>query len=221
MLWESFAVFPKGTVFLAVVDPGVGSPRRVLAVQTVNYFFVGPDNGVLSSAVNRDKVKKIIVVDAHKAGLKRVSRTFAGRDLFAAVAAYLSGGGRIDRLGEAAGYMKQACVRAFIVDRGVLTARIAHIDAFGNLITNIRRADLERFTRGAGFKAVLKGRSVNAFYEYYGQAAAAPFFIEGSSGFLEISLKNKSAGAYFGVKYSLRDVISIRPVKKRVSRRKQ
>jgi len=91
--------FPKGTVHVAVVDPGVGGPRRAIAVQTNDYFFVGPDNGVLSWALAREQIKTVRQLEQRKYLLDSVSRTFHGRDIFAPVAAHLSRGPAIQRLG--------------------------------------------------------------------------------------------------------------------------
>ena len=98
-LRASYSFFPQGTVHIAVVDPGVGSPRRALAVQTANYFFVGPDNGVLSFALMRERIKSIHALENEKYFLKPVSRTFHGRDIFAPVAAHLSRGVSIQTFG--------------------------------------------------------------------------------------------------------------------------
>jgi S-adenosyl-L-methionine hydrolase (adenosine-forming) len=91
--------FPKGTVHVAVVDPGVGSRRRALAVRTANYLFVGPDNGVLSWALAGEKIKTVRQLENPKYFLETISRTFHGRDIFAPVAAHLSRGLPLERLG--------------------------------------------------------------------------------------------------------------------------
>jgi hypothetical protein len=91
--------FPKGTVHVAVVDPGVGSRRRAIAVQTANSCFVGPDNGVLSWALMREKIKTIRLLENREFFLEPVSHTFHGRDIFAPVAAHLSRGVAVSRLG--------------------------------------------------------------------------------------------------------------------------
>src|SRR5262245_4734331 len=91
-LAAGYRFFPKGTVHVAVVDPGVGGKRGALAVQTANYFFVGPDNGVLSFALRDEKIKAIYRLENRELFMKAVSHTFHGRDVFAPVAAYLSRG---------------------------------------------------------------------------------------------------------------------------------
>src|SRR5262249_301422 len=97
----SCTYFPRGTVCVAVVDPGVGSARRAIAVQTASYIFIGPDNGVLSWALANEKVKEVRALENSEFFLQPVSRTFHGRDIFAPVAAYLSRGVPLRRFGPA------------------------------------------------------------------------------------------------------------------------
>ena len=90
ILANAYSTFPKGTIHLSVVDPGVGSPRKPILLVTKNYFFVGPDNGLFTFAAKREKVKQAIALTNPKFFLPQVSTTFHGRDLFAPVAAHLS-----------------------------------------------------------------------------------------------------------------------------------
>jgi len=210
LLWSSFAYFPKGTIFVGVVDPGVGSTRKNIIIKTKNYFFVGPDNGVLTIAAWRDGIEKIIELNNEKYFLKQNSSTFHGRDIFASVAAHLSRGVNFLRLGTVSKKFKQIVFPAFVVDHDILKAKIIYIDKFGNLVTNIDHGDLKRFTAGKNFQAVLRGKRFNRYQDIYADSGKEPFFIKGSSGFLEISLKNKSAKDYFGVKYPQADFLTIR-----------
>src|SRR5215469_2500753 len=98
-LMASWRYFPKGTVHVAVVDPGVGSRRQAIAVQTQNGVFIGPDNGVLSWALKGEKIKTIRLLENSKYFLDSISRTFHGRDIFAPVAAHVSRGLPVQRLG--------------------------------------------------------------------------------------------------------------------------
>src|SRR5437867_549095 len=129
--------FPRGTVHLAVVDPGVGSRRRILAVQTQDFVFVGPDNGVLSCALVSEKVKAVHHITNSRFFLNPVSRTFHGRDVFAPVAAYLSAGVAIQKLGPP--------VRDFLrldwpgprIGQDKADGEVIYIDRFGNAMKNI------------------------------------------------------------------------------------
>src|ERR1017187_249251 len=100
-LAASHRFFPKGTVHVVVVDPGVGSARKAIAVQTSKAVFVGPDNGVLSWALAKEKIRAISALENEAYFLQPVSRTFHGRDVFAPVAAHLSRGVRIQKFGPA------------------------------------------------------------------------------------------------------------------------
>jgi S-adenosylmethionine hydrolase len=210
VLWNHARYFPKGTIFLAVVDPGVGASRRAIAIKTNNYFFIGPDNGVLAAAAQQDGVVKVIELTNKKYYLPLVSKTFHGRDVFAPLAAYLSKGVAFEKLGKKIDYFKQTDIRAFVVDDdGVVQARIVYIDKFGNLITNISKDDLLRFFPAGKVKCVLRGKSFNLLCNSYVQGKTTPFLVEGSCGFLEISLKNKSAKDYFSVKCIHQDILSV------------
>lgn len=140
--------FPKGTVHVAVVDPGVGGPRRAIAARTANGFFVGPDNGVLSWALRLEKIETIRLLENRDYFLDPVSRTFHGRDIFAPVAAHLSRGLPVRRLGrELEDYVRlpwpQATKRP-----GQVRGEVVHLDRFGNAITNIQAELLSGQTAG-------------------------------------------------------------------------
>ncbi len=200
LLLGAVRYFAPKTVFVAVVDPGVGSARRALAIKTKHYYFVGPDNGILTVAARSDGIERAVALKNTRYFLSPVSRTFHGRDIFAPVAARLAGGLVMTRLGPEVGDFKQMVLPAFVADGDLLQARILYVDQFGNLVTNVGAGDLRRFI-GERFRAVLNGKAVTRQYSFYQAAGQEPFFIEGSNGFLEISLKNRSAAEYFGVKY--------------------
>jgi len=210
LLWSSFAYFPKGTIFVGVVDPGVGSSRRAIIIKTKNYYFVGPDNGILTIAAWRDGIEKIVEIKNTKYCLQQNSCTFHGRDIFASVAGYLSRGVKLLRFGTVSKKFKQIVFPAFVVDGAVLKAKIIYIDKFGNLVTNIDYGDLKRFTADKNFQAFLRGKRFDRYHDIYADGGSRPFFIKGSSSFLEISLKNKSAKDYFGVKCPQADILRIR-----------
>jgi S-adenosylmethionine hydrolase len=136
-LAASHRFFPKGTVHVAVVDPDVGSNRKAIAVQTAKAVFVGPDNGVLSWALAKEKVTAIHALENEAYFVQPVSRTFHGRDVFAPVAAHLSRGVPIRKLGPA--------LKGFVrldwpepqARRGGFEGEVVYIDRFGNAITNL------------------------------------------------------------------------------------
>jgi S-adenosylmethionine hydrolase len=129
--------FPKGTVHVAVVDPGVGTDRKAIAVQTADYFFVGPDNGVLSVALRNEKIKTIRLLGNKDYFLKPLSQTFHGRDIFSPIAAELSCGLAIQRLGPAVHEFVRMPWPEPRSTRGKVEGEVVYIDHFGNAITNI------------------------------------------------------------------------------------
>jgi S-adenosylmethionine hydrolase len=191
--------FPKGTVHVAVVDPGVGGPRHAIAVQTADYFFVGPDNGVLSWALAHQRIKTVRRIDEPKYFLKTISRTFHGRDVFAPVAAHLSRGLPIQRLGSKVKDWVHLSWPQPIRSRGIVRGEIVYIDHFGNAITNIESApDLS----GGAIACEVTGRRKMrcALAEFYGAVPAnRPVAVFGSSGFLEIAVNGGSAARKYGI----------------------
>lgn len=191
--------FPKGTVHVAVVDPGVGSARRAIAVRTRDYWFVGPDNGVLSWALARETVRSVRLIANARLWRRPVSRTFHGRDVFAPVAAHLARGGSLGNVGpEVEDYVRLPWPAWRAAD-GVITGEVLVVDCFGNAITNIPEAGLPA-GMPAGF--VWAGRRrlcpVEACYAAVPSGQAVAVF--GSSGFLEIAVNGASAAARFGLR---------------------
>ncbi len=213
--------FPQGTVHVAVVDPGVGGARRTIAVQTENHFFVGPDNGVLSFALARKKIKAIHQLTNEKLFLKPVSHTFHGRDVFAPVAAQLSRGVPIQKLGPSLdAFVRLEWPQLRILHSGI-KGEVVHLDRFGNAITNIpvgvqasacsQRSKLKlelqladspaRVPTWDSWTVFVKGKPiclVSPFYQSVprGRTVAVP----GSSGFLEIAVNGGSAERKLGLK---------------------
>lgn len=198
-LMASTRYFPKGTVHVAVVDPGVGGQRQAIAVQTANYIFVGPDNGVLSWALTREEIKGIRLLEHSKYFLKTISRTFHGRDIFAPVAAHLSGGLPLAKLGRELKDFVRLPWPVPVARRSKLHGEIIHIDRFGNAITNI---GIEQVTREyKGTCEVMGRRKVRcALAPFYSAVPVnSPVAVMGSNGFLEIAVNGGSAAQRFGL----------------------
>lgn len=183
--------FPAGTVHVVVVDPGVGGTRRALAVQTRKYFFVGPDNGVLSWAMRRERIQAIHALEDSTYFLKPVSRTFHGRDVFAPAAARLCQGISIKKLGpQLRDYVRLDWPEPKASSHG-LRGEVVYIDRFGNAITNINAADL---ARKKALEIVLEGKKVCPVAETYESVAAGQLVaMRGSSGFLELAINGGNA----------------------------
>lgn len=187
LLKGSYRFFPKGTIHLVVVDPGVGSKRKAIIVKTMDYYFVGPDNGVLSIALS--EIEKIINITNEKYFLKSVSNTFHGRDVFAPVAGYLSKGVQLERFGREVREYKKLDIPKVKAGKG----QIIYIDRFGNLVTNI--------PKGVSGKIQFKGISIDKISSSYAEVEIGmPLAIFGSFGNLEISIREGSARDYFHAK---------------------
>ncbi|MDA1000172.1 MAG: SAM-dependent chlorinase/fluorinase [bacterium] len=148
ILGSAYHYFPKGTIHVAVVDPGVGSDRRGILVATENYFFVGPDNGIFSYVYDDPSYLWTRDLDTVEYFLTKVSSTFHGRDIFAPVAAYLSLGEDPENFGPLVqNPIRLHWTRPRVDSKGVIHGEVAYVDQFGNLITNI---DTTAFWEGAG-----------------------------------------------------------------------
>ena len=201
--------FPKGTVHVAVVDPGVGSPRRAIAVQTANGFFVGPDNGVLSWAAAREKIKTIRQLENRECFLEPVSRTFEGRDIFAPVAAHLSRRVPVERLGrELKDFVRLPWPKP-AKQRGGFRGEVVYLDRFGNAITNLE-AELVSSRRRSICEVTGKREARCPVAHLYGAVPVGrPVAVIGSSGLLEIAVHRGSAARKFGLKIGDRVVMRV------------
>jgi len=198
--------FPKGTIHVAVVDPGVGGARKAIMVQTADYFFVGPDNGVLSFALAREKIKSVHRLEKASYFLRPVSHTFHGRDIFAPVAAHLSRGTPIRNFGAAQKDFVRLPRPQPRVRRNRIEGEVVFIDRFGNAITNIENGNLNTRRDTEIFAGRKRLCQVKAFYQSVptGRTVAVP----GSSGFLEIAVNGGSAAKRFRLKIG--DRINVR-----------
>jgi S-adenosyl-L-methionine hydrolase (adenosine-forming) len=143
-LAASYRYFPAGTIFLVVVDPGVGSSRRGIAVEAGEYRFVAPDNGVLTAVLDEVAPKRIVELTERRYARATVSRTFEGRDRFAPAAAWLAKGIELSALGRSAGAVQRLELpKPSVVDDHVV-GEVLRVDRFGNLITNIDRKTFDR-----------------------------------------------------------------------------
>ncbi len=190
--------FPVGTIHVAVVDPGVGSSRRSLLIKTRQQYFVGPDNGIFSYVCDSaSDTPEVFHLNNRAYFREPVSKTFNGRDVFAAVAAALSNRVEPGKLGtRITDYVRLPSLAPLTSRNGDLQARIIHIDRFGNCVTNITPALLTAELIAAGAKLRVNGKLVNSFKDFFAQKTGSRdqiFGIWGSAGFLEIAAANKSA----------------------------
>jgi S-adenosylmethionine hydrolase len=207
-LMSGYSLFPKGTVHVAVVDPGVGGPRQAIAVQTADYYFVGPDNGIFSFALAREKIKSVHQLENETFFLKPISRTFHGRDVFAPVAAHLSRGVAIEKLGPARKDFVRLDWPRVQVSNGRIEGEVVYVDRFGNLITNVDAESLRSFGNKPCEVFAGKKRLCRIAPYYAAVPVGRPLALTGSTGFLEIAVNGASAADKFrlhvGHKVSIR-----------------
>jgi S-adenosyl-L-methionine hydrolase (adenosine-forming) len=184
----SYRYFPAGTVHVIVVDPGVGSERRPIAVAANGHIFVAPDNGVLSLVLQTDLVAVHEITNKNLFP-RPVSRTFHGRDIFAPVAAHLATGTPVESVGPRMVDFLELPFPLLRRQDGRLLGSVLRIDKFGNIITNLRLKDL-----GPEFSITVAGVSVTRLRRSFSEGEPGECFaIEGSTGFIELALNQGSA----------------------------
>ncbi len=203
-LQQSWRFFPTGTIFVAVVDPGVGTVRLPIAIDThAGARFVGPDNGVLYLAANEAGIRRIVELRAPKYRLKEISATFHGRDIFAPAAAWLSSGTPIASLGPALAQTTPLAIETPTRIGRTLAGKVIYIDGFGNLVTNIDRATIEAFAasfRVTRLSVTISNGAPMEIIQAYGDAPpGAPLATFGSFELLEIAIRDGSAASRFGL----------------------
>jgi hypothetical protein len=211
-VWESaftlasvYQQFPKGTIHLAVVDPGVGSGRRPIIVVTESYYFVGPDNGLFSLVYQDAERLRVHHITAGHYFIANAGPTFHGRDVFAPVAAWLSKGIPSGNFGdEITNFVKLNVPAVNRNDTGI-EGHVVHIDRFGNLITNITFKDLQPLFPGDGVAGTavvtVGGREIKGLKRFYAEAAPGePGAIINSNGRLEIFLFRQNARTTLAIK---------------------
>jgi S-adenosylmethionine hydrolase len=204
LLASASPAFPVDTVHVAVVDPGVGSARRPIAVQTVRSVYVGPDNGLLIPAAQEEKILHVYEIQNRSLMRDETSGTFHGRDIFAPVAAHLACGSLPSETGtEISDYVIGYFTQAKTDEQG-LACEVFHIDVFGNVITNARRTQLTQLKIEPGEKVrMLLGRkrvSVRYVKTYSDLQKKEYGLLLGSHGFLEIACREGSAANRIGAR---------------------
>ena len=201
-LLAAFDAFPAGTIHVAVVDPGVGSSRRAIVVESREHIFVGPDNGVFGYVYERVHALRVFHVTNEKYFRPQVSATFHGRDIFAPVAGALSLGVRPEEFGpEVTDFVRLPFAAPERRTDGTLVATVIHVDRFGNCITNISPRDLDEESIRRGVRLVVGDREVRRFRRFFGEeddAVGEPFAIWGSAGLLELAVFRDSAARVLG-----------------------
>jgi S-adenosyl-L-methionine hydrolase (adenosine-forming) len=197
MIAQAYRFFPPRTVHVVVVDPGVGSARRPIIVETDDYVFVAPDNGVLSLVEAKEPKFSVRHITAERYFLQPVSQTFHGRGIFAPVAGWLSKGVAPSEFGpEISDYVRLQLPAVEHIGNGSLRGAVLRVDKFGNLITNISAENAPGLFGASppAFSLLIAGQTVTRLCASYAEGGEEEFFaIAGSSGYLEVAARQASA----------------------------
>jgi len=192
LLWSSYKYFPNRTIFVSVVDPGVGTDRKIICVESEGYRFLAPDNGILKFILGSLRKPKIISVNNSNYFLTSVSSTFHGRDVFAPVAAHLANGVPIKEFGPETTplFHAERFVEVLLLSKEKYQGKVINIDRFGNIVTNF----LIKLQPAGKLRLKIGRKAINEVEDNYASAISKkPFMIVGSTKLLEVAVKNGSA----------------------------
>lgn len=202
VLYAAHGYFPAGTIHLAVVDPGVGTDRRAVVVKAGGCFFVGPDNGLFSLILKGKTHWEARSLENEHLRPNPVSSTFHGRDIFAPAAAHLAAGVAFEKFGALCGLTPTPWGEPAFAKESV-EGEVIHIDRFGNAITNVEIALLEKWAPAHCWTARTRGVSVVLAKTYARVTPGEPLALAGSSGFIEIAVNRGNAAAKLGLRPGL------------------
>jgi len=213
VLGQAYSYFPAGTLHVVVVDPEVGSSRKILYVEAGGYRFLVPDNNVLQFVLSRTPAQRVISVTNTEFFLPRQSATFHGRDIFAPVAGHLVRGLDPTRLGEEIHDYRYWPPPEPRQEDDFLVAEIIYIDHFGNLITNVREEKFHQLLAGGqGFRIRIAGKEIKELSEsFYAQKHGELLAYMDSSQYLAIALNGESAAEKMGISIGDRLEIELVP----------
>lgn len=192
LLWSSYKYFPMNTIFICIVDPGVGTDRKIICAEGESYKFLAPDNGILKFILSSIKKMKIHSVNNSRYFLTDISSTFHGRDVFAPVAAHIVNGLEINKLGPQTTPLFHAehFVEILPISKERYRGKIINIDRYGNIITNFLLKDKP----SSALHLKVAQKTINELEDNYANANSKnPFMIIGSAKLLEVAVKNGSA----------------------------
>lgn len=199
-LAAAYKYFPVGTIFVAVVDPGVGSARRGVAADTGDYRFVAPDNGVLTQVLRDAPAKKVVELTERRYARPTVSRTFEGRDRFAPAAAWIAKGTQFAALGRPVSEIHKLDIPVPEVSADTVRGAVLRVDRFGNLVTNIDRKTVERLGQSSTITIDAGGHRISRLVATYAElppdGVGALF---GSTDHLELAAPSSSAAGRLGL----------------------
>jgi S-adenosyl-L-methionine hydrolase (adenosine-forming) len=199
-LAATYRYFPAGTVFLAVVDPGVGSARRGIAAEAGDYRLVAPDNGVLTEVLRETPPRRVVELSERRYARPTVTRTFEGRDRFAPAAAWLAKGTQLAALGRTVTDFHRLEIPVPVIEGAVLRGVVLTTDRFGNLVTNIDRKTFEAFAKQGEFRILAGSESVGRLVSTYAEIPPGEVCaLFGSSDHLELAANTASAAERLGL----------------------
>lgn len=197
VLSQSYRYFPRGTVHLAVVDPGVGSTRRPILIETEDYCFVGPDNGIFSLAIESERVVRVVHLTEGSYFRNDVSSTFHGRDIFGPVAGHLTLGVRPSMFGPEITDQVMIRRKEPVTEEGSISGTVIYVDRYGNLVTDISAESIAGF--GAHVEALIKGRVIRGIEVCYSNCSGKGLaLLIGSTGLLEVAIDSDNASLAIG-----------------------
>ena len=200
MIRETYPFFPKGAVHLAVVDPGVGTGRRLLGVEADGHFFVGPDNGIFWPIIKDCREPVVMQLTEERYFLPHITSTFHGREVFAPVAAHLSLEEDLLQMGVRIYDPIELTMSSPYISNDVLCGEITRIDNFGNLITNIPKQGLEDFLKKSGPVISIGNLEIRKLDNtYFDVEEGEPLALINSSDLLEIAVNLGRASEYAGI----------------------
>jgi S-adenosylmethionine hydrolase len=199
-LAQAWSYFPQDTIHVAVVDPGVGTPRRPILVLSGGHWFIAPDNGVLWLTVGAPKPLEAWHILSDRYFRRPVSKTFHGRDIFGPVAAALSLSGQASDFGTPIDSIERIELPAPLVEGNTIRGLVLHVDRFGNIMTSLTPENAPAIFSSQPFRLSISDAEVNQLVQTFGEAPTqTPVGLVGSSGFLEIAVNKANAARLLGV----------------------
>ncbi len=194
---------PPGAIVVAVVDPGVGTNRRAVAIRTKKFTLIGPDNGIFTLILKRHKTAEVVSLDNPDFHLHPVSPTFHGRDIFASVGAHLACGAKFEDIGTPIDFdsliQLSGCTPNFY--KHDIEAHILHIDRFGNVVTNLTRQAYQQWGLDPDdiIAEIQDHPPIQCVRTFADVPLYSPLVFWGSGGHLEIAIRDSNASSHFGL----------------------
>ena len=205
VLWRCFRYYPDGTIFVVIVDPGVGSSRRPILLQTDRYYFIAPDNGILTYIINSSPVWKANLLSNRDYQLHNVSSTFHGRDIFAPASAHLSLGVEVTSFGKEIHDPVKLPFNRAKKEGESIKGEIIFFDQYGNAYTNIEKEKFQRELYHKSYELSINNRKVMsriALGESFSTVEVGEALLYwGSSDLLEIAMNQRNLREKYGLKY--------------------